>query len=622
MKISLISPSPHPNKISAYGVRIISSCLKKIGCDAQIIFLPRQVGEIYSEDVHSSIVELTRDADLIGISLMTDDLENAILITQTLKSQMTTPIIWGGIHPTIQPRECLSYADMVAIGEGEDSLLELVEKKRSGEDFSKVLGIWFKQAGQIIENSLRPLIRDLDRLPFPDYEYQDHWILFEGKVQPLNEDILRVCLREYYLTMTTRGCPYRCSYCWNHAYNRLFQGNPLIRKRSITNVIEELKSVNDRFPFVEMICIDDDAFFLRSDEEIEEFGRQYQKHIPIPMWVTGATPATLSERKLAALTQAGMTSLRMGVQSGSPHTKQLYKGSHSNQAVLKAVQLIHQFREIKKPQYDLILDNPWETSRDLCQTLMFLSQFPVPYQLFFFPLQFYPGTDLYEKARTEGKIPSDELEIVRARHHGFKQIYLNELFFLLDNLAQRGMRIQPWKMFLLVNPVLIKLGLSRVLHSYLRQKFDKLPSLAPAKGESRIDFAKGDYSHQLGTGWHPLEKGGGGPFRWTKSRAEFFLFPLGEETTLEIQGMVPDLSVFDEPSLVLQVFQDDNKILHGEWTNSEPLQLKIPLCRERIKPSSATFFQLRLNTTFSPARKGSGSDIRELGLIITSLGLV
>jgi hypothetical protein len=192
----------------------------------------------------------------------------------------------------------------------------------------------------------------------------------------------------------------------------------------------------------------------------------------------------------------------------------------------------------------------------------------------------------------------------------------------MDNLAQRGARIQTWKMFLLVNPVLIKLGLNRILYSYLKRKLEKLPCLAPEQGGACIDFAQGDFAHQLGSGWHPLEKGGGGPFRWIACRAEFFLFPAGEETTLEIRGMVPDISVFDKPSLILQIFQNEKKIHQVEWTHSEPFQLKIPLYWEGIKPSQAASFQLRLNTTYSPARRGPGGDIRELGLIITSLGLV
>jgi hypothetical protein len=81
MEITIISPSPHPQRISAYGVRILSACLKQIGCDVNLIFLPRQVGEVHPSDVLDQIVDLARTSDLIGMSLMTDDLANAILIS-------------------------------------------------------------------------------------------------------------------------------------------------------------------------------------------------------------------------------------------------------------------------------------------------------------------------------------------------------------------------------------------------------------------------------------------------------------------------------------------------------------------------------------------------------------
>jgi hypothetical protein len=129
----------------------------------------------------------------------------------------------------------------------------------------------------------------------------------------------------------------------------------------VDNVIGELKIVNQRFPHVGLICIDDDAFFLRTDEEIEGFSHEYKKNISIPLWVTGAIPPAITEQKLAALTEAGMVALRMGVQSGSQRTKKANQYAHSNQAVLKAVRMIHGFRDkIKKPQFDIILDNPWE----------------------------------------------------------------------------------------------------------------------------------------------------------------------------------------------------------------------------------------------------------------------
>lgn len=136
MKIVLLSPSPHYPKIFAYGPRILSSCLKQIGCDVRMIFLPRGVGEMYSDEVLSDLVALTAEADLIGISLMTDDLQNAILITTALRVHTRTPILWGGIHPTIEPESCLQHADMVCIGEGEETMVELVRKMRCGADLT------------------------------------------------------------------------------------------------------------------------------------------------------------------------------------------------------------------------------------------------------------------------------------------------------------------------------------------------------------------------------------------------------------------------------------------------------------------------------------------------------
>jgi anaerobic magnesium-protoporphyrin IX monomethyl ester cyclase len=473
MEITIISPSPHLQRISAYGVRILSACLKQIGCDVKLIFMPRQVGEVHSADVLDQIVALAKTSDLIGMSLMTDDLANAIPITQRLKQELSVPIIWGGVHPTIEPEESLKYADMVCIGEGEGCLVELVERMRTGEDYRHIPGTWQKEGGKLIRNPRRPLIQDLDRFPLPDLDLGNHFILWDGKIQPVTPEIFRVCLKDYYLTLTSRGCPFQCTYCWNHAFSRIYAGERIIRQRSVENVIAELRIVKERFPYVELICIDDDAFFLRTDEDIEEFSTQYREQIQIPMWVTGATPTTLTERKLAALANAGMTTFRMGIQTGSQRTKKLYRRTHSNQAIRNAVSLIHKFRDrINRPQYDIILDNPWETPRDLRTTLRFLSRLPVPYELFLFPLVFYPGTDLFEKARREGKMPAEESELERIRYHRFKPTFLNSLFFLLNDYARRGWCISPVLMFLLTSPLLIRLGASQLLYLVMRKRLE------------------------------------------------------------------------------------------------------------------------------------------------------
>lgn len=471
MQITLISPSPAPRKISAYGVRILSSCLKRIGCKVRLIFLPRDVGDIYSDHVLEQIVQLSATSALVGISVMTDDLENAVRITRKLRSNLPTPIIWGGIHPTLQPKQCLDYADIVCIGEGEETLVELVRKMKGGEDYHRVAGTWQKQDAEVIANPLRPLVRELDALPLPDYDYEDHSILLGGQIVPLTPAILEDCLHEYYLTLTTRGCPYRCTYCWNHAHRRIFPGGPTIRKRSIDNVMQELEVVQERFPSISQICIDDDAFFLRTDEEIEDFSRKYKSNIRIPMWVTGANPSSINARKLAALCEAGMVALRMGIQSASPATQKLYARNHSNQRLRTAIQLLHRFRDkIHRPQFDIILDNPWETASDLRATLLFLCTLPVPFEIILFTLTFYPGTDLHDRAVKEGLVSEDQTEEQRARNHQIKPTYLNGVFCLLNDRVKIGRRIPPAIMLLLTEPLLIKLRISQLMYWILKTK--------------------------------------------------------------------------------------------------------------------------------------------------------
>ena len=141
MKTVLISPYPD---ITSIGIRAISSYLKKSGQETRVIFLPvdflprRFAGNsvnLYDDDTIAEIVDISRDAGLIGISVTTGTFPMAREITQALKKDLKIPIAWGGIHPTLLPDECLEFADIVCIGEGEESLLELTENIESGADY-------------------------------------------------------------------------------------------------------------------------------------------------------------------------------------------------------------------------------------------------------------------------------------------------------------------------------------------------------------------------------------------------------------------------------------------------------------------------------------------------------
>ena len=134
MKVTLISPYLD---IKSFGLRTLSACLKKEGHDVQLIFLPRPFTERYEDKTLNEVVKISSGAALIGISLMTNFFDNAVQISQILRKSLDIPILWGGIHPTIRPQECLNYADLVCIGEGEEAVTELARKMEGGQGYHK-----------------------------------------------------------------------------------------------------------------------------------------------------------------------------------------------------------------------------------------------------------------------------------------------------------------------------------------------------------------------------------------------------------------------------------------------------------------------------------------------------
>ena len=150
MKIALISPYAD---IESFGIATLSSCLKKEGHEVKLLFLLKKLLKKYDATHLDKVAQITKNSDLIAISLMTNFFDNAVQITRHLKKDTNIPIIWGGIHPTIRPDECLNYADMVCIGEGEESLVELAGKIQNNEDYRNVEGMYFKDQGKIIKNN-------------------------------------------------------------------------------------------------------------------------------------------------------------------------------------------------------------------------------------------------------------------------------------------------------------------------------------------------------------------------------------------------------------------------------------------------------------------------------------
>jgi radical SAM superfamily enzyme YgiQ (UPF0313 family) len=223
-------------------------------------------------------------------------------------------------------------------------------------------------------------------------------------------------------------------------------------------------------PFIKRITLADDGFlFAYSESEIKDFSRKYKERVQLPLRVTGITPKTIRREKLLPLVEGGMEAIRMGIQTGSENTRNLYRRSESNEEIESAVELIHELGDsVKYRTYDIILDNPWETEQDAVNTLLFLSRFPVPYDLATFSLTLYPGTELYKRAKREGIISDDFREVYEKNFHSIQNSYLNRLFVLLRDSVHRGLKISPGMMTVLTSRWMRRICMSYVLYRILK----------------------------------------------------------------------------------------------------------------------------------------------------------
>jgi len=457
MRIALISPY---SDITSLGVRSLAAMLKKCRHDVRLIFIPENrpeitgLGDSWGEaeaEIIDQCAELVKDMDLVGMSLMSNYRVRAVHLTQGLKRIIgpETLFIWGGIHPTISPQECLHYSDGICLGEGEEALVELVRTLADGHDHTAVPNFWFNHGQTMVRNPVRPLIRELDTLPYPDYTLtDDHVYSFESNCfQKMDQPLLKASMSSGYIsgirqkvayqTIATRGCPHNCTYCCNNSLRELYGGKNYLRRRSIGNIIGELQQVRSRHPFIEEIGFSDDSFFAASAAEIKEFASIYKREIGLPFFCLGS-PTTITREKMEALSDAGMYGIQMGIQSGSGHTQKLYKRNISNEKILEAARILNSFNSrMIPPTFDVIIDNPYERPDDCVETFRLLLRLPRPHHIQVFSLVLFPETELYRAAIRDGFLEdSKEMGPIKEYHHR-RGNYCNVVFALFARNAPR-----------------------------------------------------------------------------------------------------------------------------------------------------------------------------------------
>jgi anaerobic magnesium-protoporphyrin IX monomethyl ester cyclase len=394
----------------SFSIGIFHEILKNSGMDVNTIYF-KSVNKNNtltppSDTEMNELMGLIKKLDpmLVGICVRSSLFKEACRITRDIKSMTGAFVVWGGIHPTIRPMQCLEFADAVCVGEGDEAIRELAVKLSKGEDVRGIKNLWLKDGGKVIKNDLRPLIQELDSVPFPGMTGENKFVIDQNTVSPVtrSEDV------DAYQIMTSRGCPFSCAYCCNDTLKKLFKDKgKLVRRRSVDNVIAELKLARSAFKNLKYINFFDDVFTSDLDW-ITRFAGEYKREIGLPFYCS-CHPKYVQEEIIKTLKDAGADFMSMGIQSGSEGIRKKYFQRYdTNEDIVKASHMLNKYKI--NGWYDIIIDSPLETEETMRETFDLLMRLARPFWTRMFTLTYFPETTLTKIVLEKGLISEDEIE--------------------------------------------------------------------------------------------------------------------------------------------------------------------------------------------------------------------
>lgn len=366
------------------GVLYLASSLENGSATDEITVLDTQFKEF---DDYKRIEQeiIRRKPDVVGIQVLTFSLIDSLTIAKIVKNvNPKIKVIFGGRHADIYPKETINYAcvDMVVLGESELTFPKIIQNLDKRNNLKKIKGLLFKKADRIVMTGKPNLIQDLDSLPFPARHLINH---------KKYGDILRK--KSNYTTMiTSRGCPYKCSYCDNHQR---------FRKRSALNVADEMESCFNQG--VEEILIYESTFTVDKKRVIKICKEMINRKLDL-VWSTSTRVDCVDRELLRYLRKAGCERLQYGIEAGTQKVlNNLRKGIRIEQ-IEKAIRLTKE--EGITAFANFIIGSPGETKADILRTLDFAKKLKLDFAAFQI-LMPYAGTDLYVEGLKKGVLKKD-----------------------------------------------------------------------------------------------------------------------------------------------------------------------------------------------------------------------
>lgn len=381
MKVLLIFPMYSRELVTTYeepvGILYLASFLLEAGHEVEVADLT------YKSNL-DGLEEKVLWADVVGISSPTPIFGNAITILGHIKNtKHDIPCVIGGPHATANPADSLRHGfDAAVIGEGEETIVELVETMEQRESLDKVAGIAYMEGDELRRTSPRSFITNLDKIPLPARQFIDY-----------NR------YRRFGI-ITMRGCPYRCLYC-KPIEDKLF-GNKL-RKRSLENVLEEITGLVTRYGNRQISFKDDTltvnktSWFEGMKEELSRLGLRLS-------WQCSSRVDTVNLQKLKAMKKAGCRQIFFGIESGSQRILDYYKKDVSVEKIVETFALCRQTGI--RACASIMMGAPLETREDLELSYQLVKTIK-PYNWHVHVTTPISGSYLYDYANAEGRLDSN-----------------------------------------------------------------------------------------------------------------------------------------------------------------------------------------------------------------------
>jgi anaerobic magnesium-protoporphyrin IX monomethyl ester cyclase len=301
------------------GLLYLSSALRQAGHEVRL--------SIASEEDPVSSVRAWKP-DVVGYSVYTGSQAYYRDLNLRIKDAVEVVSVFGGPHPTYFPEFVEEPGvDAVCVGEGEGAMLDLVQALERGQQLAGIENWWFKRdGGEIERNPVRPAEDDLDSIAFPDRE-----LLFEA------DEFTRQSGIKHFIT--SRGCPYDCTYCFNHALAEIYRGKgKRLRQMSVDKVVEEVGWVQQCYPMQFVVFLDD--LFIVYDSWLEELAAKFPREIGLPFFCN-VRANLVTPKKIDLLKQAGCVSVGMGLETGNSELRnQILKRNMSDEQIVEASTLI------------------------------------------------------------------------------------------------------------------------------------------------------------------------------------------------------------------------------------------------------------------------------------------